>query len=62
MNRKINEPIHIDPLYPSTNYKKFVEYHKRKGLKRKYWKDLPRMWKEELQFRQEIDDTLNQGN
>ena len=48
------------PLYPSESYEVYVDYQKRKGLKRQFWKDLPRMWQEELRFRQELEDVVNQ--
>lgn len=58
MKNKITKK-QIDPLYPSKDYKEFVDYHKQKGLSRNHWKDLPKMWEDELQFRREMNEALN---
>ena len=50
----------VRPLYPSRDYKEYCADQKRKGLMRRYWKDLPEMWKEELAFRRELEDALNE--
>lgn len=50
--------LNFKPLYPSSNYKEFVADQKLKGLRRKNWKDLPKMWKEELSFRKELEKCL----
>lgn len=49
----------VRPLYPSKDYAEYVADQKRKGLLRRYWKDLPKMWEEELKFRREFEDALN---
>lgn len=49
----------VMPLYPSKDFKAYVADQKRKGLMRRYWKNLPKMWEEELNFRREIEDALN---
>lgn len=49
----------VMPLYPSKDFKAYVADQKRKGLLRRYWKDLPKMWREELRFRREFEDALN---
>lgn len=48
--------MNFKPLYPTSSYKEFVAYQKLKGLSRKNWKDLPKMWEEELSFRKEIEN------
>lgn len=55
------ESISFDmkPLYPSDSYETFVELQKAKGLKKKYWQDLPKMWAEELEFRKELEEAIN---
>lgn len=50
----------IRPLYSSNNYKEFCNRQKLKGLERRYWKSLPKMWKEELKFRNEFENALNE--
>ena len=47
------------PLYPSKDYQEFCDHQKAKGLRKRYWKDLPKMWKKELEFREELEDALN---
>ena len=49
----------VRPLYPSKDYAEYVADQKRKGLMRRHWKDLPKMWDEELKFRREFEDALN---
>ena len=49
----------VMPLYPSKDFEAYVADQKRKGLMRRYWKDLPKMWEEELKFRREFEDALN---
>lgn len=44
----------MNPLYSSNSYEAFVELQKAKGLEKKYWQDLPKMWAEELEFRKEF--------
>lgn len=48
----------IKPHYASNDYRAFVKAEKAKGLQRKYWPDLPKMWLEELKFRHEIESAL----
>lgn len=50
----------VRPLYPSRDYREYCADQKRKGLTRRHWKDLPEMWKEELAFRRELEDALNE--
>ena len=47
------------PLYPSKDFEEFCAHQKQKGLKREFWKDLSKMWEEELDFRKEFEDALN---
>ena len=49
----------MKPLYSSDDYESFCEYEKQKGLDKKYWKNLPEMWREELRFRKEFEECLN---
>ena len=49
----------IKPIYLSDDYTSFVELQKRKGLKPECWKDLPKMWEEELEFRKEYEEAIN---
>jgi hypothetical protein len=55
--RSLNGVVKL--LYPSNNYTEYCEHQKRKGLMRKYWKDLPNMWRNELKFRRELEGALN---
>jgi hypothetical protein len=47
------------PLYAANNYKEFVAWQKQKGLRKKYWKDLPEMWKNEKESRAEFEALFN---
>ena len=49
-------------FYLCKNYAQYVAEQKRKGLVRRRWKDLPKMWKEELRFRREFEGAINQTN
>ncbi len=47
------------PLYPSNDYAEYCAHQKRKGLMRRFWKDLPKMWKKELAFRRSLECAIN---
>lgn len=49
----------MKPLYSTENYEDFCEYQKSKGLDKKYWNNLPQMWKEEQEFREEFEKAIN---
>ena len=46
------------PHYDSRDYNEYVEEQKAKGLQRKYWRNLPKMWEEELRFRTGLEAAL----
>lgn len=47
------------PLYDSQDYKDFCEKQIEKGLHKDYHDLLPEMWGEELEFREELEESLN---
>lgn len=51
----------IKPFYESLEYAEYVAEQKRKGLLKRYWKDLPQMWLAVLEFRREYECALGLG-
>jgi len=47
------------PLYDSKDYKEFVKNEKAKGLIRSEWKNLPKLYQKELDFRAEFEQALD---
>ena len=47
--------------YDTVDYQAYVKAQKADGLQRRYWKDLPKMWRNELRFRKELEDALRQA-
>jgi len=46
------------PHYDTEDYREYVRFQKADGLKKKHWKDLPKMWEEELRFRKDFENAL----
>lgn len=56
--RKLVKAPAVTPLYPSKDFDAYAADQKQKGLLRRYWKDLPNMWEDELKFRREFEDSI----
>ena len=52
----MNEPLNI--TYDSEDYEEFCERQKYKGLRKEFWHELPAMYMEELEFRAELEGSL----
>jgi len=49
----------VKPWYRSKKYIDFCEEQKQRGLQKKYWKELSKMWKAEQEFRKDFEAALN---
>lgn len=45
--------------YDTHTYEEFAALEKQRGLDERYWDDLPKMWENELLFRKELEDAVN---
>lgn len=50
----------IKPLYDTKSYSEYVKTQKKRGLRREFWPDLPKMWKKELKFRRGLERALRE--
>lgn len=48
----------IKPIYDSNDYESFCKKRKQSGLKKKYWHELPGMYIEHLEWREEFEKAL----
>lgn len=46
------------PLYQSNSFEEFSKNQKLAGLRKEFWKDLPKMWERELKFRKKLEKAL----
>lgn len=54
--------IMAKPIYNSETFDEFCESEKARGLHPALYSQLPEMWKEELAFRKEFEESLGLGN